>query len=203
MKTENITISSRGQGIEEALAMTESLGTESGLAEEEKLHLRLLAEELLGMLRSVAGEVSADYWIIQEEKKFELHMQSEVILTDEMREQLISASTSGENAAGKGIMGKIRLMIEDVFLSRSMEAVITSGLAMSLMSSASATGQSSGADAYLWSLNQYKKEVEAKRMKDEGEAWDELEKSIIAKIADEVTVWIMGSSVEIIVYKAF
>lgn len=203
MKTENITINSRGQGIEEALAMTESLGTESGLAEGEKLHLRLLAEELLGMLRSVAGEVSADYWIIQEEKKFELHMQSEVSLTDEMREQLISASTSGENAAGKGIMGKIRLMIEDVFLSRSMEAVITSGLAMSLMSSASATGQSSGADAYLWSLNQYKKEVEAKRMKDEGEAWDELEKSIIAKIADEVTVWIMGSSVEIIVYKAF
>ncbi|MCR5576272.1 MAG: hypothetical protein K6F56_04625 [Oscillospiraceae bacterium] len=203
MKTEIITINSQGQGMEEALAMTESLGAESGLAEEEKLHLRLLAEELFGMLRSVAGELAAEYWIIKEDRQFELHMKSEVSLTDEMREQLISASTSGENAAGKGIMGKIRLMIGEVFLSRSSEAVIASGLAMSLMSTASAIGQSTGADAYLWSLNQYREEVEGSLTKDKGEAWDELEKSIIAKLADEVKVWIVGSSAEITVYKAF
>lgn len=203
MKADIITINNQGQGIQEALAVTESLGAECGLSEKDRLHLRLLAEELLGMLRSIAGEVSADYWIIKEERRFELHMKSELQLTDKMREQLISASTSGENAAGKGFLGKLRLMIGEIFLSGTSDSVIASGLAMSLMSTASATGQSSGADAYLWSLNQYKKEIEAERLRDAGEAWDELEKSIIATVADEVSVRIVGSNVEITVFKTF
>ena len=202
MKSEIIMITSQGLGIQESLSMTEAIGAESELTRKEKLHLRLLAEELLGMLRSVAGEVEADYWILREGKSFELHMKSEVNLTEKMRQQLISASSSGENAAAKGIMGKIRLLIEEAFISRASGSVFANGLAMSFMSAASASGHSAGADAYLWSLKNYKEEV-ANEGEKASEAWDELEKSIVANIADEISVRIMGANVEIVIYKAF
>ncbi len=201
MKTETVKINSLGLGISEALAATEALGAESGLSKKENLHLRLLAEELLGMLRSIAGKVDADYQIKNEDKRFELHMKSKVEITDEMRRQFISASTSGKNAAAKGVMGKIRLLIADFFLSGPAASGAASGLAMSLMSAASSTGQSVGADTYLWSLKQYKEDVGNDGKS--GEAWDELEKSIVANIADEINVKIVGPNVEIIIFKTF
>ena len=51
MKTEQIVVTSKGLGIEEALTLTEKLGNEVGLERKPMLHLRLLAEELFGMLR--------------------------------------------------------------------------------------------------------------------------------------------------------
>ena len=35
------------------------------------------------------------------------------------------------------------------------------------------------------------------------EAWDELEKSIVANLADEVEIYIQGSHVELVIYKKF
>ena len=59
MKSTVIEVTSKGGGIDEALSLTEKLGTESGICKKSVIHLRLLAEELLGMLRSIAGDVSA------------------------------------------------------------------------------------------------------------------------------------------------
>ena len=201
MKTETIIVSSLGQGIKEALALTEKLGKENGLEKKEVLHLRLLAEELFGMLRSITGELEADYRLDAEGKNFVLRLTSDVILTEAMRQQLISASTSGLNAAAKGVMGKIRVMIAEALLPKTGPSVIMPGLSLGLMSMASPTGQSAGLDAYMWSLNKYKAEVEGRE--EGGEAWDELEKSIVANVADEVSVSIVGSKVEIAVYKSF
>jgi len=53
--------------------------------------------------------------------------------------------------------------------------------------------------AYAWSLQKYRVKSEEKK----DEAWDELEKSIIANIADDVLVSLNGKSVEIIVKKTF
>ena len=52
----------------------------------------------------------------------------------------------------------------------------------------------------MWSLRKF--EDESKK-DTENETWDELEKSIVANIADDVSVKIVGTSVEIIVSKAF
>ena len=39
--------------------------------------------------------------------------------------------------------------------------------------------------------------------KSSNEAWDELEKSVLAKIADEIKVGVVGDKVEIVIYKSF
>ena len=196
MKTEKISINNRELGMAIALGMTEKLGAEQGLERKQILHLRLLAEELFSMLRSLTGEVDAEYWLEYEGKRFDIHMKSDVVLTDELRQQFLSASTSGENAAAKGVMGKLRVMIAEALVTRPSVPAFSLGL----VSAASPTAQVAGANAYQWSMEKYKAEV--KKRQDE-ESWDELEKSIVANIADEVSVRIIGANVEIIVTKAF
>ena len=117
MRSTVVTITGEGKGLREAFAMTEALGKECGLEKKSGLHLRLLSEELFGLLRGIAGKVEAAYWIENEGKHIELHMKSDVKLTPEMRAQFLSASSSGTNAAAKGVMGKIRIMIAGILLS--------------------------------------------------------------------------------------
>ncbi len=200
-KTAVITVTGEGQGIQEALAMTERVGCEADLGKKNVLHLRLLAEELFGMLRGIAGGVEASYWLETEGKNIEIKMQSTVRMTIEMREQFLAASKSGKNEAARGFMGKIRVMIGSFLLSAKEAlpyAMINSAAAMPMSGYA---GESSAA----WSLALYRAEVQ-KHVGEGGEAeeaWDELEKSIVANIADDVKVGVRGNNVELTVCKSF
>ncbi len=195
-------VSSNGLGISEALQATEQIALEAGLEKKETLHLRLLAEELFGMLRSVVGDLEAQYTCDAQGKSFALHMKGTVPMTVETKENLIALSASGQNAAAKGFMGKIRDMIATALLPTNEGPSL---LAMGLMSMGSPTGYRVGSGGYEWSMLQYKTGVEGKAAEDDGAqiACDELEKSIVASIADDVKVSVKGSDVEIIVYKAF
>ncbi len=196
MKTEKVYITNKELGMQDALQMTEKIGTEQGLEKKQLLHLRLLSEELFGMLKGITGEIEADYWVGYEGKKFDIHLKSEIKLTDEMREQFLSASSSGKNAAEKGFMGKLRVMIAEALISNTA----ASGFSLGLMSMASPNAQNAALKNYQWSMEKYKSELKKKNDED---SWDELEKSIVANIADDVSVSIVGSDVEIIVTKAF
>ena len=201
MKTEIITISNSGAGMKEALTMTETLGNEKGLDKKPVLHLRLLSEELFGLLRGIAGNVKADYWIESEDKNFALHMKSDINMTEEAKKQLLAVSSSGKNAAAKGFMGKIKVMIADFLL------ISSEFMPYAVMNTASAypMGSVINATSTVWSMADYKADVKShiNDSKEASEAWDELEKSIVASIADEVKVKIVGKNVEIVVYKAF
>ncbi len=201
MKSPVIGLTNKGDGITEAMSMTERIGIESGLDKKSVLHLRLLAEELSGMLRGIAGEVAADYWLESDGTDFELNLKSEVRITSEMRSQFIDASTERKNDAARGFMGKIRVMIAS-FLITTKEV-----MPYALMNSAAGipTGGPAGDGGMLWSMTGYRDEIRL-RMEDgssAAEAWDELEKSIVANIADDVKVGIVGNNVEITVFKSF
>ena len=85
MTISGIKVTTRGEGMEEALAATEKLGLDSGLSHKENLRLRLLAEELIGLLRGISGDVEADYQARQEGKKFVLSLNADVRMTQDMR----------------------------------------------------------------------------------------------------------------------
>ena len=199
MRLDIITVTSRNEGMDQAIEMTEKLSSESGLEKKQKLHMRLLAEELFGLLKGIAGDVEADYWLEATEKNFELHMKSEVQLTDEMKKQFLESSSTGENSAAKGVMGKIRVMIASVLLSTKEV------LPMALINTAAAYQPAGGSGASVdWSMVDYKNRVKNEAGdRETTEAWDELERSIIANIADDVKVKILGNKVEIIVLKNF
>ena len=207
MKQEEFIVTSRGEGMQDALAATEKLGADSGLNKKENLRLRLLAEELFGMVRSIVGELEARYWIEHEGKSFDMHLSSEVELTQEMRKALISVSSQGENAAARGFMGKLRDMIAAALLPKETRPLLSDlslGF-MGLASNSSPYAQQAAADAFRWSMSQYKDIVssELSENEDSRAEWDELEKSIVANIADEIVVSVVGSAVEITISKAF
>lgn len=202
MKSTVISVNSKGRGISEALALTERTAAEQGLDKRSLLHLRLLAEELFGMLRGIAGQVKADYWLQYEGKRFELHLASGISMTPEMKEQLLSVSTSGQNDAAVSFMGKIWVMAVN-FLSAAKES-----LPFAMADAVSAfplSGDLAGEGAAMWSLTAYRQEVRRSASDDPRatEAWDELERSIVANVADEVKVRMVGNNLEIILYKAF
>ena len=119
------------------------------------------------------------------------------LMTSERREQLLSLSTSGENAAVKGIMSKIFLAVELMAVNYEAVANMAPASTYEFYHAGITTIQPFVDNA--WSLETYRRQAE----KQQGEAWDELEKSIVANIADDVVVGVTGRSVEIVVKKSF
>ena len=201
MKSTSVKVNEKGKGISEALALTENIGKESGLERKPLLHLRLLAEEMFGMLRGIAGNVEADYWIESEGKHFELHMKSDIDMTFSLKDQFLAVSSSGKNEASRGFMGRIKVMIADIMLSSKETMPYT------MVNTAVSYPMGAVFDeiAVVWSMALYKEDVQSHISESEkaSEAWDELEKSIVANIADDVKVKIIGNDVEMIVVKSF
>lgn len=117
MRSDMIQIDSNGNGMEAALRETEAVAGFRGLNEKEARRLRILAEEMMGLVRSVTGEVAAAFWIESEEKAFTLHLSTKTKMDASKRYQLLSSSTSGENEAAKGFLGFLRDKLESAMLS--------------------------------------------------------------------------------------
>ena len=110
--------------------------------------------------------------------------------------ELIEVARDKKNSAAVGIAGKIRDAIENFFLAEPANATDPSTAFFHL-----STGYSEGVDySYLWSLEQYKTTVHQEEQSDD---WDELEKSVIASVADDVIVGVKGKQADIIIVKKF
>ena len=79
MKYETIKVTSDGYGLEDVLEEAEAVAEIRSLPKKDALHLRLLAEEMLCMLRSVTGRIEADFWIEEERNCFELHLSADTV----------------------------------------------------------------------------------------------------------------------------
>lgn len=188
MKSDVITVSSRRDCTGEVLSQAERVASYQGLSHKAALHLRLLAEEMMNMMRAITGDVDGAFWIENEGEQYELHLQTNTAVDFYTREKLLSASTSGKNEANRGLMGKIRAFFEPV-----------EGAPIMLGFSPDDTGAE-----MVWTLRAYQQQIAlAVQQNREGaaEKWDELEKSVVSHIADEVKVSIRSRRVEMTVYK--
>ena len=200
MKTEIIDVFSGKDGREKALELTERTAAYCGLGKKESLHLRLLSEEIVELIRPFTGMFPGDFWLETNDKNIEIHLKTEIPMDQQTKKELLSVSTSGKNSAAKGLIGRIREMIATVTLPSDPETKMLTDEAMSLMSMGSPMG-TYYSGAYSWSMKTYAASVNA-NSSDKEEAKDELEKSIVANIADEVSVNIVDSTVEVVIFKA-
>ncbi len=185
MRSDVIHISSNGTGIDDALKQADKVAEFKQLGRKNAIYLRLIAEEIMGMMKTLTNEQDADFWIETEGDNYRLHLLMKTSMNAEKREKLLSVSTSGKNAV-KGFMAKIKSAIETYigYMERGYSETVGLGVIEQLSSS----------DFAEWTLSQYKKKALA-------EDWDELEQSIVAKLADEVRVSIKGPEVEMIIDK--
>ena len=173
MKTDVIVVSSKGARMEEALKEVDKVAGYKGLSHKSALHLRLLTEEMMGLMRSITGETEGCFWIEDQDNVFRLHLQVETPMDLGKQEQLLAASTSGKNEAAKGVMGKIRT-------------------------------SSTPALDWEWSMTRYEDELRPSIQRQDAAAlaaWDELEKSVVARVADDVKVSIKGRTAEVTIVK--
>ena len=194
--------------LEAVLAEVEKVTTYNALEDKKALRLRLLAEELCGMLPGLVENFNGEFWAENEGDNYELHVELKADdMSIDLRDELISVSKSGKNAAAKGIMGKIRAVAESMLLAAFEPDLAPTpaqgefydyhgynmgfGYIDPIM--AAETGY-----MYSWSLFNYKTAVEEKE-----DAYAELERSIVAKLADDIIVGVRGRNVEIVVKKSF
>ena len=198
MKTDVITVSSKGAQMEAALIQVDKVAAYKEMNPKNALHLRLLTEEMMGLIRSITGDVTGQFWIEDENGVYELHLKTETAMNTLLREKLLEVSTSGQNKEATTFMGKLRDMFE-----RSLEPDGTGRdpLMHSGMMTGSGVTSIDSAAAGVWSFSLYKSAL----AKGEGpqEDWDQLEKSIVANVADEVEIGIKDNQVEMVIYKKF
>ena len=201
MKTELISITPAGAGKDKALELTEKTGAFCGLDHKSALRLRLLSEELIELMRTFTGELKGDFWLEAKDSTVEVHLKTEIPMDQQTKKELLSVSSTGKNAAAKGFMGKIRDMISTATLPEDPETKAMTEQALGLMALGCQAGSYSG--SYSWSMSSYVASIEKAEAIQAQEAKDDLEKSIVANLADDVTVHIVNSNVEIAIYKSF
>ncbi len=215
MKTDIIKISNNGDGMNEAIEMAENITKYCGknVFQKDVTQLRLLTEEMFNMIRNIAGDFTADFWIEEKDHVFSLHLKSEIADLDYFRrKQLLSFATTG-NIAHRGFLEKIHDVIEAAIqhLKRSyIDATIhnyeerTSNSHIDVApeilypEAVNLTQTGMSEMIYAWSMQKY---ISSQEDKFEQEVNDGLEKSIIAKLADDVKIGVRKDGFEIIIEK--
>ena len=215
MKSSVINVKRDADNLSDILSEVQKSASYADLDAKKALRLRLLAEELVGMLKELSGDYIGEFWVEYEDRKFELITCIYVneAMDNKTKKGFIAVSSDKKNAAAKGIMGKIRDVVENMMYPET--ALYSSGSELTQIEIEAMLGEGAvqkSSDISVgdivdditlgdsWSLNQYKIK---QRDNDNKEPWDEIEKSIIANIADDVTVYVKGKKVEIVITKYF
>ena len=195
MKSNVCKIEKGTKDLTEILGESEKVAAYNGLNHKQTLQLRLLCEEIDGMLPQILGDFEGEIWIEFEKSVCKVNVS--IVFEDftaDKKKELISISKNKKNVAAKGITGKVRSVVEDLLLDEYAQQSLAMPLNVYYLPVEHMDY------TYLWSLGQYKDEV---KKEEKAEQWDALEKSVIAGVADDVIVGVKGKKADIIVVKDF
>lgn len=173
MKSDIIKIDNSGNGFQDALAQTTKTAQFRNLTHKETLQLRLCAEEMLSLARSVTGEMQATFWVESEGRKFDMHLSTKTVMDKEKRDNLIASATSRKNEAATTFLGKLRDAFEKAMVSE-VDYNIPEDAIDDLANHPIVIPE-----------------------------WDEYEQSILREVADEVKIAVRGDMVDMTIAKSF
>lgn len=194
MKSNICKIEKGSKDLEAIFRECEKVAVYNELDHKQALQLRLMCEEIDGLLPEIIKDFNGDWWIDFEDGVCKVNVSVEIEkFTANKKEELINIANNKKNAAATTFTGKIRSALESFFLDEDVQQSYTTStfgfhLAMGYVDY-----------SYLWSLQQYKTTVN----KEESQAWDELEKSVLACVADDVIVGVKGKRADIVIVKKF
>ena len=198
MKSNVCKIEKGARDLDAILAESERVAEYNGLSQKQTLQLRLLCEEIDGMLPNIIDDFDGEMWIDFEDGVCKITVSIRIPeFNIDKKEELIGIAKNKKNAAAVGVVGKIRNAIENFFLDEET----MKSMALSAGDAEFSNGYYEGVDyAYLWRLEEYRSIVKKETQTD---AWDELEKSVIASASDDVIVGVKGKCAEIVIIKKF
>ncbi len=194
IRTEELYIDSTDEKATAALAVADEFIKSLISDKKQAMHIRLLVEETIGMVKAMTVNFEAYFWLEKENDEYRVKLNVRTDMSKEKKEELLSLSTTGENVAVKGFMGKIREMIENSLLDFDSAIIQQQKYGGNTGYSYVGMGTLDDDSPVFWSLNNYK---ESLKEDDPGEdKWDELERSIVASLAKEVTIGIRNNIVD-------
>jgi hypothetical protein len=176
MKSNVVMIDNAGNGFENAVTETRKVAEYEQLTGKNVLHLELITEEMLSLVRSVTGEMQASFWIETEGRQFDLHLTTKTVMDKEKRYLLISSASSRKNEAARTFLGYLRNAFEE-----AMTAEV----------------DHPSNDIPMDVLN------DLPNHPIEDPEWDGYERSVLRNIADNVKIAIRGGVVDMTVNKVF
>ncbi|MDD7218440.1 MAG: hypothetical protein PUI16_00345 [Clostridia bacterium] len=206
MKTDVVKVDNMWNGADKAFQEVEEFCVHQKLSEKDSLRFRLLTEEMMGMVKSIAGEFVADFWAENTGSCCELHLCVSTQMDRKKHQEFLNTSRGEEHVTVKGIMGKIRNILELYMTGYVENSVQQKKSGVNMMTYGMSDMEDAGKEnKNEWSLQSYKVAVLSRKTDDKEteEAKDELEKSIVAKLADDVRVRVHANTVEMVVYKKF
>jgi hypothetical protein len=171
------------------------------IGSKDALHMKLIFEETMGMLKEMTGEYNAVVWFEKYKKQACMKLTAKTLMDVDKKSTLLDMSSEG-NISVKGFMGKVKDVIENGILGYNnvMKLQQEYGGGYVSYGTMGMYGSTEGlADSGVsWSLVEYRDALSESMDDDESvkEAWDELEKSIVASVAKDVLVGVKGDRVD-------
>lgn len=182
------------------------------LKHKDALRIKLILEETIGMVEEMVGNFSALMWVEKYDGQCAIKFVGNTKMDADKKYDMLSLSTNGENALVHGFMGKLKDMIETgilnyesvMKLNQEYNGVVVNYAGIGAYSDVSVATNPAAMSGFMWSMVDYKNALNADKDQNGGvkAAWDELEKSIVASVADDVIVGIKNNRVQMtIIYK--
>ena len=112
LKSNVIRIDNRGNGFSSAVEETQSIAEFNGLDRKNSLRLALFTEEMLSLVRTITGQMEAEFWLECEDQHYELCMTTSTVTDKKVRKELLASSSSGRNDASRSFLGRLRSAFE-------------------------------------------------------------------------------------------
>ena len=197
MTTAKLWISDAVRRNSDANEIMKEFAAKNGIAGKDYYHLGLLTEEVLGMANQILHVYDGELWVESTSTGYEIILEAAVHEND--GEKAVPA------ASPEGFMAKIAEMLNCSYMFESIVEMPDdlAGMLPDYMSYGIREKKETQAWAGRWSLSAYRDNLRNRQGENPKAepALDELEKSIVAHLADEVTIGIHGHRIRLVISK--
>jgi len=198
MKAVKLWISSTVRRNDDAGEILREFAESNGITGSDYIHLCLLTEETLGMASQMLQVYDGELRLEKTAAGYEIVLEAKVHGND--------GRNTAPAVSPQGFMAKIAEMMNCSFMFENIMEMPEelAGMLPDYMSYGMREEKTMCAWAGRWSLSSYRHNLRRQQEENQGAdlALDELEKSIVAHLADEVTIGIHGHRIRLVISKA-
>ena len=176
--------------------------TDMNLSHKDKIHMKLLFEETVGMLKALTADYHAAIWFEKYRHECCIRVTGKTEMSQSKKEGLLDMASRDGNTLVKGFMDKVGDVIENGLLNYNNVMKLQQeygGGFVNYGTMGMYNGIEGMADSgIMWSLYEYKDALKDQmdNQEEAKAAWDELEKSIVASLAKDVLVGVKGNRID-------
>ena len=193
IRTDKLWVNGEVLRIDEVVEMLKVFAAKMGIRGRDYQHMGLLTEETLGMAGQLLKDFEGEIWLEGTPAGYDILLEADA---------LPDSGTAAPAANPEGFMAKIAEMLNCSYMFENAQEMPEdlAGMLPDYMSYGVKEGKQSPVWAGSWSLSAYRYNLERRRSEKDSEiALDELEKSIVAQLAEEVTIGIHGRRIRMVI----